>query len=303
MTSSAIGGIPHVLGGNVFGWTVDEPTSFAILDAFVDGGGAMIDTADVYSAWIPGHKGGESETVLGKWLKSSGKRDKVKIATKVGLLPGAGGEKLDPARIAAACDESLSRLGIEQIDLYYAHRDDTDKPLEPVAEAFARLISAGKVATLGASNFTADRLAAAIDTGTPYTVLQPHYNLVERGEYEGVLQDLAVARGIDVLPYYGLAAGFLTGKYREPGFEGSRARTVASYQTDRGYAVLAAMDAISAEIGAPLAEIALAWLRAQPGIAAPIASATSVAQVEQLIAAAQLTLTADQLVSLSAAGA
>jgi aryl-alcohol dehydrogenase-like predicted oxidoreductase len=304
MTNPAIGGIPHVLGGNVFGWTVDEPTSFAILDAFVGGGGAMIDTADVYSAWAPGHKGGESETVIGKWLKASGNRHKVRIATKVGLLPGVGGEKLAPARIAAACEESLTRLGIEQIDLYYAHRDDM-APLEPVAEAFGKLIAAGKIATLGASNFTAERLESAIAVGTPYAVLQPEYNLVARGEYEGALQDLAVAHGLDVLPYYGLAAGFLTGKYRNDG-DGKTATRGASalkYLNDDGRAMLAVMDTVSAETGATLAQIALAWLRAQPGITAPIASATSVAQVEQLIEGAKLTLTAEQLAKLDAAGA
>lgn len=304
MTNPAIGGIPHVLGGNVFGWTVDEPTSFAILDAFVGGGGAMIDTADVYSAWAPGHKGGESETVIGKWLKASGNRHKVRIATKVGLLPGVGGEKLAPARIAAACEESLTRLGIEQIDLYYAHRDDM-APLEPVAEAFGKLIAAGKIATLGASNFTAERLESAIAVGTPYAVLQPEYNLVARGQYEGALQDLAVAHGLDVLPYYGLAAGFLTGKYRNDG-DGkfaTRGASALKYLNDDGRAMLAVMDTVSAETGATLAQIALAWLRAQPGITAPIASATSVAQVEQLIEGAKLTLTAEQLAQLDAAGA
>ncbi|MDB5701186.1 MAG: alcohol dehydrogenase [Sphingomonadales bacterium] len=303
MTSKAIAGIPHVLGGNVFGWTIDEPTSFAILDAFVAGGGAMIDTADAYSAWVPGHKGGESETVIGRWLKSSGKRNQIRIATKVGLLPGVGGEKLAPARIAAACDESLMRLGVEQIDLYYAHHDDPASPLEPVAEAFAKLIAAGKVATLGASNFTADRLASALDLGTPYAVIQPQYNLVERGEYEGALQDLAVARGLDVLPYYGLAAGFLTGKYRHKESTGSRAGTALKYLDDRGRSILAAMDIVSEETGASLAQIALAWLRAQPGITAPIASATTVAQLEQLIAGAHLALRTEQLERLDAASA
>ncbi|CAN5385147.1 aldo/keto reductase [soil metagenome] len=304
MTSSAIGGIPHVLGGNVFGWSADEATSFAILDAFVAGGGSMIDTADVYSAWVPGHKGGESEALIGKWLKASGKRGSVRIATKVGMLPGVGGENLAPARIAAACEESLDRLGIEQIDLYYAHRDDADTSQEAVAEAFDKLIRSGKVATLGASNFTAARLKSALALGTPYAVLQPEYNLVSRGEYEGALQDLAVARELDVLPYYGLASGFLTGKYRDTGTapSGNRSATALKYLDDRGRAVLAAMDSVAAETGASLAQVALAWLRAQPGIVAPIASATSVAQVEQLIAGARLNLTTSQLATLDAAG-
>ena len=300
--SSAIGGIRMVLGGNVFGWTADRDASFAILDAFVDGGGSMIDTADVYSAWIPGHKGGESENVLGAWLKASGKRNKVKIATKVGMLAGEGGEKLAPARIVAACDASLKRLGIEQIDLYYAHQDDDAVPQEDVAAAFGELIGSGKVAVLGASNFSAGRLASAIDIGTPYQVVQPEYNLVSRTKYDGALQNLCVELGIDVLPYYSLAAGFLTGKYRRTeDITGARSYRVGDYMNARGRAVLAAMDAVAAESGASLAQIALAWLNAQPGIAAPIASATSIAQLEELMAATDLTLSAEQIARLSGA--
>lgn len=296
----ALAGIPLVLGGNVFGWTADEATSFAILDAFVDAGGAMIDTADVYSAWIPGHKGGESESVIGRWLKASGKRGKVKIATKVGMLPGEGGKGLTPARIGAACDASLQRLGIDQIDLYYAHQDDPDVPQADVAEAFSALMAAGKIATLGASNFTAERLQSALDIGTPYRVLQPEYNLVARGPmearirerrgswiaYAGALQDLCVANGIAALPYFGLASGFLTGKYRaESDMTGDRAYRVADYMAPAGLAVLAAMDRVAAETNATHAQIALAWLNAQPGIAAPIASATSIGQLAELVAA------------------
>jgi aryl-alcohol dehydrogenase-like predicted oxidoreductase len=278
----------------------------------------MIDTADVYSAWVPGHQGGESETVIGEWLRRSGKRDAVRIATKVGMLPGEGGKGLAPARIAAACEASVKRLGIERIDLYYAHRDDPDVPQEEVAAAFDALVQAGKVGVLGASNFTADRLRSALDLGTPYRVLQPEYNLVARRglaaglrenrdgdltEYEGPVQQLCLERGIDVLPYFGLASGFLTGKYRSnEDMTGARAVRVKDYMNDRGLAVLRVMDDIVAETGATHAQIALAWLNAQPGIAAPIASATSVAQLHDLLAATELTLTADQLARLNASG-
>ena len=319
MSNSAIGGRRLVLGGNVFGWTADRETSFAILDAFVDAGGAMIDTADVYSAWAPGHRGGESETVIGEWLRRSGKRDAVRIATKVGMLPGEGGKGLAPARIAAACDASLQRLGVARIDLYYAHRDDVETPQDAVADAFGALVQAGKVGVLGASNFTAERLRTALDLGTPYRVFQPEYNLVARGsltedlranrdgdlnEYEGPLQQLCIERGIEVLPYFGLASGFLTGKYRSAAdLEGKRRATrVKDYMNDRGLAVLAVMDRVAEETGATHAQIALAWLNAQPGIAAPIASATSVAQVQELLAATEVTLTPDQLARLNASG-
>src|SRR6478735_2793669 len=212
---------PLVLGGNVFGWTADRAASFAVLDAFVAGGGTMIDTADVYSAWVDGHQGGESETMIGEWLRASGKRDSVLLATKVGMLPGEGGEKLAPARIAAAAEASLKRLGTDRIDLYYAHQDDDGVPQEAVLEAFGRLIDAGKVRVIGASNFHAARLKSAIDAAKAhdlprYHVLQPEYNLVSRHKFEGELQDYAVTENIGVLPYYGLASGFLTGKYRTP---------------------------------------------------------------------------------------
>ncbi len=314
MSSPAISGPRIVLGGNTFGWTVDEKVSLAILDTYVDGGGVMIDTADVYAAWIPGSKGGESESIIGAWLKASGKRDKVRLHTKVGMLPGEGGVGLAPARIAAACEASLTRLGVEQIDLYYAHRDDNDVAQEVVAEAFGKLIAAGKINALGASNFHAVRLQSAIDAGTPYTVLQPEYNLAARGvtaqqvktnragtptefmPYDDALQNICVSRGIAVLPYFGLAAGFLTGKYRSPeDLKGSRAYRVKDYMSDESLALLKVMDGISAETSAPLSHIALAWLNAQPGIAAPLASASSVAQVKDLLAAAQFTLTPDQL--------
>jgi aryl-alcohol dehydrogenase-like predicted oxidoreductase len=295
------------LGGNVFGWTADKATSFAVLDAFAAGGGTLVDTADVYSAWVPGHKGGESESVIGEWLKSSGR--KLDVATKVGMLPGEGGEKLNPARIAAACDASLQRLGIEQIALYYAHLDDDKTPQEAYMEAFAKLVAAGKVAVLGASNFHAARLKSANEIaraagGAHFEALQPEYNLVSRHKFEGELQDYCVEHNIGVLPYYGLASGFLTGKYRSAADFGKSVRggRMQAYLDGKGPAVLAALDEIAAETGATLAQIALAWIGAQPGLTAPIASATSVAQLEELLPAMDLTLTPAHLGKLDAAG-
>ncbi|UIJ47344.1 aldo/keto reductase [Sphingomonas cannabina] len=300
---------PLVLGGNVFGWTADEKASFAVLDAFVDAGGTMIDTADVYSAWVPGHRGGESESMIGAWLKASGKRGKVQIATKVGMLPGEGGEKLAPARIAAACDASLERLGVERIDLYYAHQDDESVPQEDVLEAFGKLADAGKIHVLGASNFHAARLKSANETAAAkdlprYRVLQPEYNLVSRHRFEGELQDYCVEHNIGVLPYYGLASGFLTGKYRSEADLGKSPRggRMSGLLKEKA-GVLAAMDQVAEETGATLAQIALAWLMAQPGVTAPIASATSVDQLRELVGAWDVTLTTDQLDRLTAAGA
>ncbi len=301
---------PLVLGGNVFGWTADRAASFAVLDAFVDGGGTMIDTADVYSAWVDGHRGGESETMIGEWLKSSGKRDQVLIATKVGMLPGEGGEKLAPARIAAAAEASLQRLGTDRIDLYYAHQDDDSVPQEAVLEAFAKLIDAGKVRVIGASNFHAVRLKSANDAakaaGLPrYHVLQPEYNLVSRHKYEGEREDYCIAENIGVLPYYGLASGFLTGKYRSRDdlSKSVRGNRMGDLLEGKGATVLAAMDEIARETSATLAQIALAWLIAQEGITAPIASATSVEQLHDLLPAMTLELSKDQIGRLDAAGA
>jgi aryl-alcohol dehydrogenase-like predicted oxidoreductase len=301
---------PLVFGGNVFGWTADKATSFALLDAFVDAGGSMIDTADAYSAWVPGHSGGESETVIGEWLKSSGKRDRVLIASKVGMLPGEGGEKLAPERIAAACDASLKRLGTDRIDLYFAHRDDEAQSQDAVAEAFARLVQAGKVRVLGASNFHAARLKSAVETaraaGLPhYQVLQPEYNLVSRHKFEGELQDYCIEHNIGVVPYRGLASGFLTGKYRSADdlVQSVRGGGMGDLLDGKGKAVLAAMDEVAADTGATLSQVALAWLMAQPGITAPIASATSVEQLHDLLPALDLTLTKGQLDRLTNAGA
>lgn len=301
---------PLVLGGNVFGWTADEATSFALLDAFVDAGGTMIDTADVYSAWVPGHQGGESEGVIGRWLTASGKRDRVQIATKVGMLPGEGGEKLAPARIAAAAEASLQRLCTDRIDLYYAHQDDDAVPQDAVLEAFGRLVDAGKVRVVGASNFSAARLKSANDVardaGLPhYHVLQPEYNLVSRHRFEGELQDYCVTHNVAALPYYGLAGGFLTGKYRTlADAEGAtRGDHAVRHLKGNGSAILAAMDAVAAETGATLAQIALAWLIEQPGVAAPIASVTSVQQLNDILPAWDLRLSKDQLDRLTVAGA
>jgi aryl-alcohol dehydrogenase-like predicted oxidoreductase len=301
---------PLVLGGNVFGWTADKAASFRILDRFVEAGGVMIDTADVYSSWVPGHEGGESESIIGEWLRASGKRDKVLIATKVGMLDGEGGSKLAPTRIAAAAEASLARLGIDTIDLYFAHQDDEGVPQEDVLAAFDRLIKAGKVRALGASNFHAVRLKSALDVATReglphYRVLQPEYNLVTRHKFEGELQDLCITHNLGVIPYYGLAAGFLTGKYRSEADLGKSVRggRMVELLRGKGNAVLAAMDAVAAETGASLAQIALAWLAAQEGVTAPIASATSVEQVDELVGAWDVQLTREQLDRLTAAGA
>lgn len=298
---------PMVFGGNVFGWTADRETSFALLDRFAGAGGTLVDTADVYSAWVAGHQGGESEALIGEWMRARGRR--IGIATKVGMLPGEGGEKLATARIAAACDASLKRLGVETIDLYYAHQDDENVPQEDVLGAFQKLIDAGKVRHIAASNFSAARLKSALDIaardGLPhYRALQPEYNLVSRLRFEGELQDLCVAHNVGVLPYYGLASGFLTGKYRSDADLGKSVRggRMTAFLEGKGRPVLAAMDAISAETGATLSQIALAWLAAQPGITAPIASATSTTQLDELIAGWELALSQEQLDRLTAAG-
>ncbi|KGB56480.1 aldo/keto reductase [Sphingopyxis sp. SE2] len=295
---------PFVLGGNVFGMTADREASFAVLDRFVEHGGGMIDTADVYSAWVPGHKGGESESMMGAWLKESGARDKVLIATKVGMMPGG----LKPDRIREAVQGSLDRLGTDVIDLYFAHKDDPDVPLDEVLGAFAELVDAGIVRAIGASNYSAERLAEALrladDKGLPrFTAMQPELNLLDRTQYEGPLQQLCIDEGLGVVTYFSLASGYLSGKYREPGDLGKspRGARVKPYLEGRGPAVLAVMDAIAAETGATLSQIALAWVAAQPGVTAPIASATTVAQLDELIGSVALKLSEDHLAALSAA--
>jgi len=297
-----------VLGGNVFGFTANGEDAFRLLDRFVAAGGTMIDTADVYSAWVPGHKGGESETLLGEWLRRRGRRDDVLIATKVGMLPGEGGEKLEPARIAAAAEASLQRLGTDYIDLYYAHQDDETTPLADSLGAFDALVKAGKVRAIGASNYSAARLAEALDISergglARYTVLQPEYNLVARDSFEGALQQVASERGLGVLPYFGLALGFLTGKYRNADDAGKSVRgdRAIKYLDDRGRKVLTALDDIAAETGATQAQIALAWLAARPGVTAPIASATTLAQLEELLGVLTLDLSPAQIERLTEA--
>lgn len=303
--NNAIAGIPLVLGGNVFGMTADEDASFAVLDAFYDAGGRMIDTADVYSAWVPGHKGGESETVLGKWFAASGKRADMKLHTKTGMLGGK--ELYEPARVLASLDASLDRLQTDYIDLYYAHRDYEELAMADIIAAFDGAVRSGKVRALGASNFSAARLTEALDIAeaqgaTPFSVLQNEYNLVARQAYGPELQALCQQRGIPMLPFFGLASGFLTGKYRTEADLGKSPRGARMGDLlTKGAPMLAVMDEVVKETGATHAQVALAWLRVQPGIGAPIASATSAEQVRELCAATQLDLTPDQLVRLSAA--
>lgn len=295
---------PFVLGGNVFGMTADREASFAVLDRFVELGGGMIDTADVYSAWVPGHKGGESESMMGAWLKESGARDKVLIATKVGMMPGG----LKPDRIREAVQGSLDRLGTDVIDLYFAHKDDPDVPLDEVLGAFAELVDAGIVRAIGASNYSADRLGEALrisdEKGLPrFTAMQPELNLLDRDQYEGALQRLCIEEGLGVVTYFSLASGYLSGKYRGVDDLGKspRGARVKPYLEGKGPAVLAVMDAITAETGATLSQIALAWVAAQPGVTAPIASATSVEQLDELMASVNAKLSDDHLAALSAA--
>jgi aryl-alcohol dehydrogenase-like predicted oxidoreductase len=303
--------VPFAFGGNVFGWTANEAASFRLLDRCVDAGVTLIDTADVYSAWAPGHKGGESESVIGAWLKARGPaaRAKLLIATKVGMWANRQG--LKKANILAACDDSLKRLGIDVIDLYQSHRDDPETPVEETMEAFATLVKAGKVRVLGASNFSPDRLQASLEAsaknGWPrYETLQPLYNLYDRAGFEGPLQDLCARENVSLIPYYGLAAGFLTGKYRvaadlKKSVRGSRIE--ASYLNDRGLKILATMDQVAQATGATLAQIALAWLMTRKTIAAPITSATSVEQLEESLGALKLSLSPAHLAALNAASA
>jgi aryl-alcohol dehydrogenase-like predicted oxidoreductase len=295
-----------MFGGNIFGWTVDEATSFKLLDRFVASGLNAIDTADTYSMWAPGNKGGESETVIGNWLKSRGGRDKVVIATKVGWDQPEGG--LTRERILAKAEASLRRLKTDYIDLYQSHIDDTVTPLEETLAAHQRLIEQGKVRAVGCSNLTAPRLAEALQVsaakGLPrYESLQPHYNLYERSGYERELEPLVVKEGIGVIPYFALASGFLTGKYRSEADSGKSARggKAAAMLNVRGLAILAALDEIAARTRSTPAAVALAWLMARPGITAPIASATSTAQLDELIAAPRLKLDADAVKLLDAA--
>lgn len=299
---------PLALGGNVFGWTADDAQSFAVLDAYTAAGGNFVDTADVYSAWAPGNKGGESETVIGNWLASRGRRSDVVIATKVGAHPDYKG--LSANTIKSGAEESLRRLRTDYIDLYYPHFDDPTVPVEEIITALDDLVTSGKVRAIAASNLTAERLQESIDFSdreglARYVALQPHYNLVSRGTYEGPLQEVASRSGLAAVPYYALASGFLTGKYR-PGAQVDSARAEGAgkhLETDRGVKVLAALDEIAAARGAEVATVALAWLAAQPTVAAPIASARTVEQLPALLAVGDLELTEAEVTALTKASA
>jgi len=296
-----------VLGGNVFGWTADEEQSFAVLDGFVEGGGRMIDTADSYMASIPGMRGGESEEMIGRWMASRGNRGDVRLATKVGRHPEL--DNLRGPTIRTAIENSLRRLGTDHVEVYYAHLDDTETPLEETLETFDALVREGKVGSLAASGYTPDRLREALDVSEAngwarYEMFQDHYNLVRRSTFESEVRPLLAERGVVALPFYALAQGFLTGKYREAG-TGTSVRSGAAerYLDKRGRRILAALDALSEKHGAPLAAISLAWLREQPGVGAPVASARTPEQLPELVAARDVHLDADDLAALDAASA
>ncbi|NUP19173.1 MAG: aldo/keto reductase, partial [Streptomyces sp.] len=304
--SSALEVSPLSLGGNVFGWTADEAQSFAVLDAYTAAGGNFIDTADSYSAWVEGNTGGESETIIGNWLKARGNRDDVVIATKVSQHPDFPG--LTAANIKAAADASLTRLGTDRIDLYYTHFDKPDVPVEEIIGALDELVKAGKVRHIAASNISAKRLEASLAFSdreglARYVALQPHYNLVSRDTYEGELQDLAEREGLSAVPYYALASGFLTGKYRAgTTVSGPRAQGAGKHlDTERGRGVLAALDEIAQAHEVPVATVALSWLTSRPTVAAPIASARTLDQLPALLGVGELRLTEEELGSLTEA--
>jgi aryl-alcohol dehydrogenase-like predicted oxidoreductase len=294
---------PLALGGNVFGWTADEKTSFAVLDAYAAAGGNFIDTADVYSAWAPGNCGGESETIIGRWLSARSNRERMIVATKVGMHPKLSG--LSPATIRTAAEESLRRLQSDYIDLYYAHQDDENTPLEETLRAFDQLVREGKVRYIAGSNYSATRLQEALSTSdraglVRYVALQQHYNLVERDQYEGELANVVAREGLVSIPYFALASGFLTGKYRPGAKVGSqRAEKAGGYLNDKGIKILAALDEVAAAHAVSVASVALAWLAAQPTVVAPIASARTPEQIPDLLRVADLRLTKNELSRLS----
>jgi len=301
---------PIALGGNVFGWTADEAESFAVLDGYAAAGGNFIDTADVYSAWAPGNSGGESETILGRWIASRGSREQTIIATKVGIEMAPGKKGLSKTHILRSIDESLKRLQTDYVDLYQSHKDDPDTPLEETLSAFAELIKQGKVIAIGASNYSSERLAKALEVseqlGVPrYESLQPQYNLYDREEYEEKLEPLCVDKGIGVINYYSLASGFLTGKYRSEADLGKspRGEGIKKYLNDRGFRILKALDEVAKKHDSTPARVALAWLIARPSITAPIASATSLEQLNDLIEATELTLDHSSIELLNQASA
>ncbi|KDP92071.1 MULTISPECIES: aldo/keto reductase [Clavibacter] len=301
--SSGLEVLPLSFGGNVFGWTADEATSFQLLDAYTAAGGNFIDTADVYSAWKPGNSGGESEEIIGRWLASRGRPDDLVIATKVGAHEAAKGTSRDSVR--RGVEASLRRLGVDAIDLYYAHVDDQDTPIEETVTALAELVTEGKVRAIGASNFTAERLQAALDVSARegiarFEVLQNRYNLVARDGYEGELADLLVREGIGSAPYSSLASGFLTGKYRGAEVDSPRSGAASKYLDDHGRALLEVLDRVAEAHGVSVTTVSLAWLRAQPSVTAPIASARDLTQLPDLLASVELELTVDEIRDLSA---
>jgi len=299
---------PLMFGGNVFGWTVDEAASFKLLDAFTDAGLNFIDTADVYSIWVPGNKGGDSETIIGKWTKQSGKRDKIVLATKVGKDMGDGKKGLSAKYIKQAAEDSLRRLQTDYIDLYQSHDDDADTPFEETLEAYSQLIKEGKVRVIGASNYKADRLAEAIQVGASnglatYQTLQPEYNLYQRQDYETNLEPLCLQENLGVVTFFSLASGFLTGKYRsEADFSKSkRGGGMSKYLNDRGLKILDALDKVADQYNTSQASVALAWLIARPSVTAPIASATNLTQLKDLVTATELNLNDEAIVLLNEA--
>jgi aryl-alcohol dehydrogenase-like predicted oxidoreductase len=301
---------PFIFGGNIFGWTVDQAASFKLLDAFVAAGFNAVDTADVYSRWIPGHQGGESEEIIGEWMKRRGNRTKVIVMTKVGMDMGDGKKGLSRTHILRAADDSLRRLQTDYIDLYQSHVDDLETPIEETLGGYAELMKQGKVRAIGASNYKAERLAAALEvsrkTGLPaYGSLQPNYSLIERAEYENSLEPMCVREGLGVINYFPLAGGFLTGKYRSENDAAgkARARNVTKYLNERGYKVLAALDKVARERDSTPAQVALAWAMARPSITAPIASATNLDQLKDLIASANLNLDRESIELLNQASA
>jgi aryl-alcohol dehydrogenase-like predicted oxidoreductase len=299
---------PLVFGGNIFGWTVDQSTSFKLLDAFVAAGFNSVDTADMYSRWVPGHNGGESEIIIGEWMKRNGNRDKIIVATKVGLDMGEGRKGLSKTHILRSAEESLKRLQTDYIDLYQSHTDDAETPFEETLGAYAELVKQGKVRAIGASNHKADRLAAALEasrkSGLPaYQTLQPNYSLIERAEYEANLESLCEKEGLGVINYFPLAAGFLTGKYRsESDATGkARARNVTKYLNERGFKILDALDQVAKKFNATPARVSLAWLLARPSITAPIVSATNLDQLKDLVASVDLVLDRESIELLNRA--
>ncbi|GJF29138.1 NADP-dependent aryl-alcohol dehydrogenase [Kitasatospora sp. NE20-6] len=307
--SSDLAVFPLALGGNVFGWTADEAESFAVLDAYAAAGGNFVDTADSYSAWVPGNSGGESETVIGAWLRSRGNREDIVVATKAGMHPEASG--LKAANIKRVAEESLRRLGIERIDLFYTHRDDPETPVEEIVTALDELVREGKVREVAASNIGPERLAASLAFAereglARYVAVQPHYNLVSRGTYEGDLAEVTAGHGLSAVPYYALASGFLTGKYRPGGAEvaSARAQGAARYLAQpRGPLVLEALDKVAEARGTEPSTVALAWLAARPTVAAPIASARTAAQLPPLLASVDLRLSPEETALLDEASA